>query len=159
MAVNRIRAEIRPEAVFAVLADPDCYGKWVVGSSRIRDVEGPWPAVGSTFHHTQGVGPVGIKDTTTVLESEPGRRIVLEVRARPLVVARVELDLHANGGGTEVVMTEVPIGGPVGRLPAFASDPPVKLRNAESLRRLRKLAEKRGEARSLPRRASAVSRP
>jgi uncharacterized protein YndB with AHSA1/START domain len=142
MAVNTMRAEASPDAVFEVLADPDCYGKWVVGSSQIRDVEGPWPAAGSTFHHTQGVGPLGIKDTTTVLESEPGRRIVLEVRARPMVVARVELELRAVGNETEVTMTEVPVDGPVSRLPALAIDPPLKLRNAESLRRLRRLAER-----------------
>lgn len=143
MAVNEIHIDSPPRDVFAILADPESYGKWVVGSSQIRDVEGPWPAEGSTFHHTQGVGPVGIKDTTSVLESEPDRMVKLEVRARPLVVAHVHLALDPEGDGTKVTMTEVPMRGLMGRLPKRLSSAAIKPRNAISLRRLRRLANRR----------------
>jgi uncharacterized protein YndB with AHSA1/START domain len=142
MSVNQIDAEADPAAVFAVLSDAESYGSWVVGSSQIRDVEGPWPAEGATFHHTQGVGPLGIHDTTSVLECIPGSRLRLEVRARPAVVAEVEFDLRPHDGGTRITMTEVPISGWASRVPRKMVDGAIHLRNAETLRRLRKRAEK-----------------
>jgi uncharacterized protein YndB with AHSA1/START domain len=142
MAFNSIHVDTTAARVFEVLSDPESYGHWVVGSSQIRDVDGPFPAVGSLFHHTQGVGPVGIKDTTSVIESKPGERLVLEVRGRPLMVASVELDLVPDGnGGTEVKMTETPIRGFVGRFRNVVFDKMIELRNGQSLRRLRRLAE------------------
>jgi uncharacterized protein YndB with AHSA1/START domain len=144
--VNTIHVDTPPSAVYAVLADPDSYGHWVVGSSQIRDAEGGWPSEGATFHHTQGVWKVGIKDSTSVIDSEPNRRLILEVRARPLVVAKVKLELEADQAGTEVRMTEVPVRGLLGRLRNPVVDKAISLRNAQSLRRLRRLAEQRAGA-------------
>ena len=115
----------------------------MVGSSDIRDVEGNWPDVGATFHHTQFVPRVGLKDTTTVLESEPPRRLKLCVRARPLVVGEVEFSLRPSDGGTRVKMTEVPVGGIQAPIHNPVFDAGLRLRNAESLRRLKRLAESR----------------
>ena len=112
-----------------------------MGSSEIRDVEGAWPSEGSTFHHTQFLPRVGLKDTTTVLESEPTKRILLCVRTRPLVVAEVELSLSADGARTNVTMVERPIGGIAGPIHNPIFDLGLKVRNAESLRRLKRLAE------------------
>jgi uncharacterized protein YndB with AHSA1/START domain len=142
VAVNTVEVDSPPEDVFRVLSDADSYGSWVVGSSQIRDVEDGWPSEGALFHHTQGVGPIGIKDTTSVLESEPGRRLKLEVRARPLIVAEVEFDLEARDGKTCVTMTETPVRGWAKRVPRPLVDRAIKLRNAETLRRLRKRAER-----------------
>ena len=113
----------------------------MVGSADIRDVEGDWPQVGATFHHTQGFPKVGLKDTTTVLESDPKRRLKLCVRARPMVIAEVELHVSAAGEATRVVMIEMPVGGVVGKLHNPAFEVALRLRNAESLRRLKGLAE------------------
>lgn len=142
MAVNRAEMSAPPAAVFEVLADAESYASWIAGSSQIRGVEGNWPAEGSLFHHTQGIGSLGIKDTTSVLESEPGRRLLLEVRARPAIVARVEFELEAGDGGTLVTMTETPIAGWANRLPRRLLDASIHLRNAETLRRLRNRAER-----------------
>ena len=100
--------------------------------------------MGSTFHHTQGIGPLGIKDTTSVVESAPGRRLVMEVRGRPLMVARVEMDLAKQGNGTEVTMVETPIRGWLGRFRNVLLEKTIELRNAQSLRRLRRLSERAG---------------
>ncbi len=110
-AVNRIHVTAPPRDVFATLSVPGLYADWVVGASDIRDADAAWPAAGTRFHHTQGVPHVGLKDTTEVLESDEPRRLVLEVRARPIVVARVTLDLVAEAEGTKLTMTESPIGG------------------------------------------------
>jgi uncharacterized protein YndB with AHSA1/START domain len=138
MARNTIHVDAPPEAVWEVLADPRLYGNWVVGASTTRDVEGRWPEPGSTLHHAQ---MLVIHDTTTVLESEPMRRLVLEARARPLVVARVDIRLEPEDGGTLVTLDETVIGGLLGALPRELSDAPIHLRNRETVRRLKRLAE------------------
>src|SRR5215204_4108560 len=112
MARTTIHVGVPPEAVFAILADPYSYDHWVVGCKRIRGVEGSWPEPGSLFHHAVGLGPITVKDSTSATESAPPTRLVLRARARPTGVARVELDLAALDGGTEVTITEVPVEGP-----------------------------------------------
>ena len=61
----------RPEDVFAVLADGWVFPTWVVGASRMRDVDEAWPAEGSHLHHSFGVWPAVIDDKTTVREWDP----------------------------------------------------------------------------------------
>jgi uncharacterized protein YndB with AHSA1/START domain len=133
-----------PQDVWDVLMDPDSYGHWVVGSSHIRAVDPDWPAPGSRFHHSVGLRPLTLSDHTCVVEIEPPRRLVLRAKARPLGTARVELILRPQGSGTHVTMIEEPgdlfsrliMGNPV-------SQRLLKVRNEESLRRLRRLAEER----------------
>ena len=150
MSVSHIEI-LRPrETVFAVLADPFTFEDWVVGASEIRDVEGPWPAPGSLFHHTQGLPKAGLKDTTSVVQSEPAERLLLEVRARPVIIARVEIVLQAIGERTHVQLAERPVGGFLARLDGRPLDRLLAVRNAESLRRLKRLCESRPPAGSTP---------
>jgi uncharacterized protein YndB with AHSA1/START domain len=141
MAHTTTQVAALPDRVFAVLADGWTYEQWVVGCKEIRDVDAGWPAPGATFHHSVGMGPITVRDTTTVIESDPGRRIVLRARARPAGVARVEIDLAEHDRGTQVTMLERPVSGP----PALMHNPVqewlIDRRNRESLRRLRRLAE------------------
>ena len=143
MPVNTIDANCSPEAAFAVLSDPESYGHWVVGAADIRDADPSWPAPGTRFHHTQGVRWLGLKDTTSVIDAQPPRRLVLEVRARPLLIAEVAIALapSGNGGGTTTTMTERPLAGLVARIYRPQIDRLVAMRNAVSLRRLKALCE------------------
>ena len=100
MATNHVFVSAPREAVWRVLAEPRSYAHWVVGSSQTRKVAGKWPDTGAVFHHVQGFGPVGLRDTTAVVESRPTRLLVLEVRVRPLLVGTVKLHLEADGEGT-----------------------------------------------------------
>lgn len=143
MAQNETVIDRAPEQVFAILSDAYSYEDWVVGASDIRDVQGAWPEVGATFHHTQFIPRVGLKDTSTVLESEPPTRLLLCVRARPAVVAEVEFTLEASGTGTRVTMVETPVGGIAGPIHNPVFDAGLRLRNAETLRRLKRIAESR----------------
>jgi len=134
-----------PERVFEVLADSRSYSHWVVGSRSVEGDDGRWPAAGSTFAHTQGVWPLIVADETEVAASEPPRRLELVAKARPLLVARVVLELSPEGGGTRVTMDEHPLSGlvaPLLRLPPGALL--TRLRNEQALRRLRRLADARG---------------
>lgn len=159
MARNRVHIHASPEEVFAVLSDPNCYPRWVVGAAGIRDCDEEFPAVGSRFHHKVGSWPVGIKDYTEVTEIDPPHRIVLKAKARPLGTATIELELRESAGGTEVRMEEVPgdrltslvVGNPV-------ADTALRVRNAEALARLKRLVEGVPEGEPIRERAMAGQR-
>ena len=101
---------VPPEAVWSVLADPESYSYWVVGSKAIRDVEPGWPAPGSKFHHTIGAGPIKIADHTVSLESEPPLLLRSRAKGRPAGTATVTLEMIPEHGGTLVRMSEHPDG-------------------------------------------------
>jgi uncharacterized protein YndB with AHSA1/START domain len=143
VATNERFMPVPPEAVWDALADPGGYGYWVVGSKEIRDADPDWPAAGSRFHHTIGVGPLTLDDHTEALEAEPPQRLKLRAKGRPLGTATVTLEMIPEDGGTVVRMTENPDG-----LTAVLSLNPLvhvltKVRNAESLMRLEELALRR----------------
>ena len=141
MAITQRQLAVSPERVWAVLAAPDAYGDWVVGSDAIRGADANWPAPRSRFYHRVGIGPIKVEDHTEVLEAQPPMRLVLRARARPLGTARVEIVLIPRDGGTLVTMRET-AADPLSRL---AINPLsywlVDLRNRESLRRLARIAE------------------
>jgi uncharacterized protein YndB with AHSA1/START domain len=141
MATTRAVIAAPPARVFEVLADPETYADWVVGSSEIRDADPSWPAAGSHFHHSVGFWPLRLKDNTKVIEVDPPVRLKLHARARPLGTACVELVLEPDPLGTHVTMHET-AGDTLSRV---AINPLtewlVHLRNVESLRRLKRIAE------------------
>jgi uncharacterized protein YndB with AHSA1/START domain len=159
MARNSIRVDAPLEIVWSVLADPFAYPDWVVGAQRARAADPSWPAPGSRLHHRVGIGPLSIRDRTTVLESDPPRRIVLDAAARPLGRARVEISLHPEDGGTRVEIVEDPSGftAPLRLNPAVQAL--IKLRNAEALRRFKDIAERRRRAADRAARRPAGRRP
>jgi uncharacterized protein YndB with AHSA1/START domain len=141
MATNHIQIAVSPDEVFAALANAANYGDWVVGSDTVRDVDPEWPKVGSRFHHRVGVGPLKLNDHTEVLEVDPPHRLIMHARARPLGTAEVAMRLTERDGGTLVTMTET-AGDRLSRLMLNRlTDPLIRLRNAESLRRLKRIAE------------------
>ena len=143
MATNEKLIDAPPENVYTVLADPESYAHWVVGSNEIRSYDASWPEEGSTFHHTQGKWPLTVKDTSSVIEAQPNRRLVLEVRMRPFVIAKVDLELtpETNGRRTRVRMTEYPTGGLLRRVHNPLLDLLTYFRNSRGLDRLARLAE------------------
>ena len=131
---------VPPEAVWDALADAGGYGYWVVGSREIRDADPHWPAPGSRFHHTVGVGPLKVSDHTESLEARRPGFLRIRAKARPLGTAKVTLTMTPQNGGTRVRMTENPDG-----LTSWLTLNPLmqlltKGRNAESLTRLEELA-------------------
>lgn len=124
-----------PEAVWAVISDPETYPAWLVGAQRIRGVDPEFPRPGSEFAHS--VGPTGgttVDDRTEVADVDAPHRLDLVVHAGPFT-ADVELLVLPAPDGSEVRLREQPTGvwavlGPLLR-------PILHVRNAESLRRLR----------------------
>ena len=144
--MNRVEQPVNAPAaaVWRILADGWLYPLWVVGATRMRQVEDAWPAVGSKLHHSVGVWPLTLDDDTEVVEAEEGRRLVLRARAWPGGEAEVTLAID-DLGATSVVSIEVDLAtGPAKLVPRPARSVLLVLRNRETLRRLGWLAERRG---------------
>jgi Polyketide cyclase / dehydrase and lipid transport len=152
---------VDPETVWAVLARPGSYGYWVVGSKQIRDADPDWPAPGSKFHHTIGLGPFKVRDHTESLDARRPAELRLRAKGRPLGTAVVSLSLIPRSGGTVVRMTE----NPDGLTALLAFNPLVDLftmgRNEESLMRLEELAlveaARSGTRKAAPRRRAQAA--
>ncbi|MCZ4076509.1 SRPBCC family protein [Rhodococcus sp. H36-A4] len=129
------------DAVWSVLADGWKYAMWVVGASRIRAVDSEWPAPGSAIHHSVGVWPVVLDDTTTVLDSQPGRELQLRARALPFGTGHITLRLHPQAYGCRIQMIEHAVSKPFSMLPDSLQHAAVHPRNSEALHRLALLAE------------------
>ena len=142
MAVNEIEVAAPAQAVWDVLADPQAYAEWVVGTKEIRDSDEGFPAAGTRFYHTVGAGPLSLSDSTQVAESEPPRRLVLDARLGPLGAARVVIELHEHEAGTTVALAEEGTRGP-NRVLATAGDVILGARNAWSLEKLKDHVERR----------------
>jgi uncharacterized protein YndB with AHSA1/START domain len=129
--------------VFAVLTDGWSYASWVVGASRIRDVEPGWPQPGHSIHHSVGAWPLLIDDTTTVVRYEPLRLLELKVRAWPTGEGTVEFVATSKENQCHLVMREQMTKGPATIIPKAVADLILNARNKETLQRLALLAEGR----------------
>ena len=143
MSTNIREMNCTPDAVFAVLADGWVFPTWVVGASRMRDVDEAWPAEGSKLHHSFGVWPALINDETTVLEWDPPRTMVIQPAGWPIGEARVTLEVKPRGTGCVVRITEKAVKGPGSLVPSPILDVGLHIRNVETLRRLAYIAEGR----------------
>ena len=132
-----------PEQVWEVLSDGWLYPLFVVGASRMRDVDESWPAVGAKLHHSVGTWPLLIDDTTEVLEVEEGRRLLLKARGWPAGEAHVDISLRPDGDTTLVTMEEDATAGPGVLVPKPLRDAQLHWRNVEALRRLAFVVEGR----------------
>jgi uncharacterized protein YndB with AHSA1/START domain len=142
MGRNTTYIDAPPERVFDVLADPFTYDDWVVGTTKIRRADPEWPAPGTRLHHTVGFPPLGTSDHTEVVAVQAPERLELDAVARPFGRAKVELTLEASGTGTRCTIVEDPSGwtAPLRLNPAVHLL--IRLRNTETLRRLKAIAER-----------------
>ena len=143
MSTTTRTVDVSVDKVWDVLADGWLYPLWVVGASRMREVDATWPEVGARLHHSVGSWPLLLDDTTEVLECDPRSRLVLRARAWPTGSAQVTLTLHPRGPQTEVTIEERVANGPALVVPGFAQDPLLGWRNHEAMRRLSLLVENR----------------
>jgi uncharacterized protein YndB with AHSA1/START domain len=132
-----------PADVWAVLADGWLFPLWVVGATRMRQVDPHWPAEGARLHHSIGSWPMLIDDTTSVTGSEPGKVLSLLASAGPTGKVAVDIELVPENGGTRVTMSEDVVAGPGSYVPAPLRSPLLRWRNVEALRRLSLIVENR----------------
>lgn len=141
MATNVRAMNCTPEDVFRVLANGWLYPGWVVGASRMRDVDASWPSAGAELSHSVGVWPALLNDTTQVKEWDPPHRAVFRARGWPVGEATVTLRVRSMGSGCQVRIDEEPVKGPATLLPSLITTPMLRWRNGETLQRLAYLAE------------------
>jgi uncharacterized protein YndB with AHSA1/START domain len=91
-----IRIDAPPDDVWRIYVDPERLPEWQTGSPVIEDVSGPGDRVGTTYASRRGPG-VG---RTTVLESDPPRRLVTHTEAYFGLRFDVTSRLDPEAGGT-----------------------------------------------------------
>ena len=143
MATNTRVLDATPAQVWDVLADGWLYPLWVVGATRMRDVDQTWPARGAKLHHSVGAWPLILDDDTEVLDCQPGKQLRLRARAWPTGEAEVLITLHEVGVQTEVVIEEDVVSGPGRLVPQPLRALSLGWRNVETLKRLAFVAERR----------------
>jgi uncharacterized protein YndB with AHSA1/START domain len=148
MSENERTVHASPDAVWEVLSDGWLYPVWVVGATRMRDVDARWPAQGTRLHHSAGVWPLIVNDETTVEAVEPLRRLQLRAKGWPLGEADVVIELEPAGEETVVRIREDAATGPGRMVPSVLRTPVMKWRNSETLRRLAFVCEGRVEGRT-----------
>ncbi|MEW1776875.1 SRPBCC family protein [Streptomyces sp. NPDC086777] len=142
MAVHHQLIRRPPRAVWAVLADPACYGEWVVGPTRSVPLDRTWPAVGSRLRYTVRLGPWSADGVTTVRHQEPEGELELEASFKKLGTARIFLQLRPWGEEeTLVICDEHPLRGLGGTLHNAGSEALFLLRHRGMLARLARIVE------------------
>ncbi len=126
---------------FELLEDPRALRRLVAGARTIRRFDPAWPDAGTCIHHTVGIPPVVVRDTTEVVEVEPDRRLLLDARVQFLGRFAIELTLEdAPGGGSDLTVREEAVGGLLGaRALRRLTDAAIHLRNRELCRRFARL--------------------
>jgi hypothetical protein len=147
VATNHRVLKCPPAAVFEVISNGWLYPSWVVGASRMRNVDHSWPAPQARIHHSFGVWPVLIDDTTSILEWDPPRHVKLKARGWPIGSAHVVIDVEPTDGGCRVTILEDAVEGPGTLVPKPARTAAILVRNKETLQRLAYLAEGIAEGR------------
>lgn len=133
-----------PERVFLALADPRTLHQFVVGTRTIRRFDPRWPDPGTRVHHSVGLGPFVLRDSTEVVSAEPPGRLLLRANIGPLGALAVDFRLEDAAEGTELTVDERVVAGPFANGPLAALvNRLLKVRNLETLRRLRRLVERR----------------
>ena len=79
--------DVPQRRVFEVLADPRTYPDWLVGAEDVRQVDCRFPERGAEFHHTVGVSPATIDDSTESLGTSGIDHVALLVHAGPFHAA------------------------------------------------------------------------
>ena len=143
MSRNCIHVRAPASQVFEILANPLGYASFVVGAKQVRRYDPSWPAVGAAIHHTFGVGPMWMRDATTVVAVERNRRLVLDAGMGPMGASRISFTIEQDrhDAGCTVWIEEDPCRGPIAAVWNRAFDVLLGARNLELLRRLQELAE------------------
>ncbi|MEV6048526.1 SRPBCC family protein [Streptomyces xanthochromogenes] len=141
MAVRHRLIKKPPEDVWAILADAERYGQWVVGPDRAELDAGTWPELGAVLRYTVKIGPFTLHNRTVVRRVEPISVLELEAYSGPLGTARIAMELRPWGEDTLVILDEHPLRGAGGALHNGLLDAAQQIRHRAMLGRLARLCE------------------
>lgn len=136
-----------PEEAFRLLEDPRSFERLVAGARKVRRFDARWPEEGTVIHHTVGIPPLLVRDTTEVQRIEQGRLLCMEARIWPLGTLLVEFEFSSDPAGCRLAVREAPRSGPIAR-PGVRriAEAAVTLRNREICRRYRRIIDNRNRA-------------
>jgi len=123
VAVNEHVVNAPVESIWKVLSNGWLYPMWVVGATRMREVDESWPNAGARLHHSIGVWPAVIDDTTEVVSADPMRCLELRARGWPVGEADVLIRLEELGTQSRVVLDEDVADGPGRLVPSLVRHP------------------------------------
>src|SRR3954466_14689132 len=106
MTENQRTIHASSDAVGQVLSDGWLYPLWVVGATRMRDVDADWPAARAPIHHSARAWPLLLNSRTGVKAVEPRRRRGRRAKGWPLGEADVVIELEPAGDDTVVRIHE-----------------------------------------------------
>lgn len=141
MADDRAVFDTPMSSVFAVLADPPRYERFVLGNAGVRRFDPGWPEEGSEFAHTLGIRPLVMHDTTTSLATDHRTYLVLLTRMSLMGATITSFVLQPRESGTLMEIREEPMWGPVSWLWSKLVDQVLAWRNRRLLIRLSDVAE------------------
>ena len=140
-----------PRDVFSVLADGNLLSGWIHESSFVDDIDQAWPLPGSQSTHSSRLGPIPLRDRTSIVEWDPPRHVTLTISGRLVGSTVVTLDVEAGANGCLAHISEVVIHGPGLLVPRTLRRAGLHLNNGERLERLARLAETRAQRTDLGR--------
>lgn len=131
-----------PEAVWAVLKDPELFGEWVVGTSASWALDDRWPQIDASLAYSVKLGRWLYEGRTVVRRIEPPRWLELEADSGRLGTARIAIEVRPWGAHTLVIVDEHPLRGLGGVLHAAPLDLLIQLRHRSMLPRLARTVER-----------------
>jgi uncharacterized protein YndB with AHSA1/START domain len=143
---REIEIRASPEAVYDVLADPDCLGDWVTIQEELEEAPDGDLEPGSRLRQRMRVAGTRFRLSWTVVEAQRPSRIVWEGHGPMGSHAKAIYELSADGdGGTKFsYLNEYGLpGGPAGRLAARAILGASGREADRTLKRLKTLVEER----------------
>ena len=133
--------QTQPEAVWAVLADPASYPRWLAGVKDVRWADEEWPQPGAGLDYAFRWGPPTLHGRATVLEAHRPGHLRLRWKRRLLGDAIAEFTIAETAGGCVVDFAEAPRGLFAGLSADPFSTGVAAGHNTASLARLRRLVE------------------
>jgi carbon monoxide dehydrogenase subunit G len=135
-----------PEAVYDVVADPNCLGDWVTIQEELEEAPPGDLEAGSKLRQRMRVAGQRFRLSWTVVEADKPNRIVWDGRGPMGSTAKAVYELSGNGnGGTSfsyMNQYELP-GGVAGRIAGRAIRAASGREADRTLKRLKKLVESR----------------
>ncbi|MGZ8180150.1 SRPBCC family protein [Williamsia sp. SKLECPSW1] len=140
MPAVTLQTSATPAQVWSVLSNGWLYSSWVVGASRIREVDPEWPREGARIHHSVGAWPLLLDDETHSVASSAGH-LELSAHGWPFGTARIALTVEKSEDGSLLTMDEHAETAPFRWAPREVQRVTMAPRLRECLSRLALLAE------------------
>jgi uncharacterized protein YndB with AHSA1/START domain len=131
--------QVQPDVVWAVLADPLSYPRWLVGVKELLWADESWPMPGTAVDYAFRWGPLTLRGRATVLDAHRPGHLRLRWKRRLLGDSIAEFTIARTADGCVVDLAENPRGLFVGLSANPFATGLTASQNTASIARLRRL--------------------